>query len=191
MSRELDDVATVASDTAAATHAKRILFPSPIGRLGMELHGETITRVVIDPEGDDAARFVPFEQLYDEPDGPLELYDEIFGRLSEYFAGARKQLELDADLKASGLTGFDLKVLQEVARIPYGKTRTYQRIASAAGQPDGYRQVLAVLVVNPLPILVPCHRVVTNKSGVGSYIAGKEKKRWLLDMEKAHRNDAV
>ena len=82
-------------------------------------------------------------------------------------------------------------MLQEVAKIPYGRTRTYQKIASAAGHPEGYRQVLAVLVENPLPIIVPCHRVVTNKSGVGSYIAGKDKKKWLLKLEKDNREDAV
>lgn len=157
----------------------------------MELTGEKIRRLVIDPTPEEAAEFVPFESLLDDLDGDSDLYDEIFGRLSEYFAGARKHLELDVDFDGSGLVGFDLKVLQEVRKIPYGKTRTYQRIASAAGQPDGYRQVLAVLVANPMPIVVPCHRVVTNKSGVGSYIAGKERKRWLLDMEKANRDEAV
>lgn len=174
-------------DPAAASRpeALRVLFPSALGELGIELRGQTITRLVIAPEGEENAAFTPFEDL----DGS-EFLDEIFGRLSEYFAGARKNLDLSYDLAPSGLPRFDARVLHEVAKIPYGRTRTYQKIAAAAGQPDGYRQVLAVLVANPIPIVVPCHRVVTNKSGIGSYIAGKEKKRWLLDLEREHLDEA-
>lgn len=174
--------ATVATEPSTT----RILFPSPIGPLGIELRDETVIRVVIEPEGEEASYFTPFEEL----DGS-EFLDELFGRLSEYFAGARRKLELELDVKATGLPRFEQKVLHEVARIPYGRTRTYQRIADAAGHPEGYRQVLAVLMANPMPIVIPCHRVVTNKSGVGSYIAGKEKKRWLLEMEKESKEEAV
>lgn len=164
----------------------RILFPTAIGPLGLELRDQTVTHVVIHPTGEDGGSFTPFVEL----DGS-EFLDELFGRLSEFFAGARKNLEVTYDLKASGLPRFDQKVLQEVAKIGYGRTRSYQKIADAVGHPDGYRQVLAVLMANPLPILIPCHRVVTNKSGVGSYIAGKEHKKWLLEMEKQHREEAV
>lgn len=164
----------------------QVLLPSALGPLGLELRGQTITRLVIEPGGEDAGRFVPFEELEDS-----DFLDEIFGRLSEYFAGARKNLELEWDLGPSGLPRMEAKILQEVAKIPYGRTRTYQRISTAVGYEDGYRQVLAVLVNNPIPVVIPCHRVVTNKSGVGSYIAGKEKKRWLLDLEKKSVETAV
>ncbi len=167
------------------TRTLRVLFPSVLGELGLELRGQTITRLVIGPEGEENASFTPFEDLDDS-----EFLDELFGRLSEYFAGARKNLELSFDLAPAGLPRFDNRVLHEVAKIPYGRTRTYQKIASAAGQPDGYRQVLAVLVANPIPIVIPCHRVVTNKSGIGSYIGGKDKKRWLLDLEREHLEEA-
>jgi len=164
----------------------QVLFPSALGPLGLELRGQTLTRLVIDPRGAERKRYVPFEERDDS-----DFLDEIFGRLSEYFAGARKNLELAWDLGASGLSRMEAKVLHEVAKIPYGRTRTYQRIANAVGHEDGYRQVLAVLVNNPIPVVIPCHRVVTNKSGVGSYIAGKEKKRWLLDLEKKGLETAV
>ena len=52
------------------------------------------------------------------------------------------------------------------------------------GRPDAYRQVLSVLIENPIPILIPCHRVTTHKSGSGSYVGGSERKRWLLEMER-------
>lgn len=164
----------------------RVLFPSTLGPLGLELRGQTLTRLVIEPKGKEAKGYTPFGELDDDP----EFLDEVFGRLSEYFAGARRNLDLDWDLAPSGLSRIDAKVLHEVAKIPYGRTRSYQRVASAVGLPDGYRQVLAVLVANPIPIVIPCHRVVTNKSGVGSYIAGKDKKKWLLEMERSSLEEA-
>lgn len=157
----------------------RVLFPSPIGTIGLELTGEIVTRFLIEPTAEQRQEFTPFEDLEGS-----DFLDEAFGHLSEFFAGARKSTELRWDLSGSGLPGWQLKVLHEVAKIPYGRTRTYQRIATASGMPDGYRQVLAALVENPIPVLIPCHRVVTNKSGVGSYIGGKDKKKWLLAMEK-------
>jgi len=156
----------------------RVLFPSPIGEVGLELHGKVATQVVIAPKGKERKRFTPFAELPSS-----DFLDEIFGHLSEYFAGARPSAELEFDLGPSGVTGFFRRVLKETAKIPYGRTRTYRRIADAAGRPDAYRLVLAALSANPLPILIPCHRVVTNKSGIGSWVGGKEAKRWLLSME--------
>ena len=167
----------------------QVLFPSSLGPLGIELRGQKITHLVIGPKGKERKRYSPFEELFDQVDDP-DFLDEIFGRLSEYFAGARKNLDLEWDLSRAGLPRMETKILQEVAKIPYGRTRTYQRIANAVGHPEGYRQVLAALVNNPIPIVIPCHRVVTNKSGVGSYIAGKEKKKKLLDLEKKHAEEA-
>lgn len=177
-------------ETSVATKPSlHVLFPSSLGPLGIELRGQKITHLVIDPKGKEKKRYTPFEELFDELDD-AELLDEIFGRLSEYFAGARKNLDLEWDLAPAGLPRMETKILQEVAKIPYGRTRSYQRIANAVGHPEGYRQVLATLVNNPLPIVIPCHRVVTNKSGVGSYIAGKEVKKRLLELEKKHLEDA-
>jgi O-6-methylguanine DNA methyltransferase len=157
---------------------QRILLPSLIGTLGVELMGTAVTRILIEPKRGARARFTPFHKV----DGS-DFLDEIFGRLSEYFAGARRRIEIEFNLGPSGLTGFAKRVLKETMKIPYGKTRTYRNLADAAGQPDSYRQVLSILLENPIPILIPCHRVVTNKSGVGSYIGGGKRKQWLLDLE--------
>jgi len=158
----------------------RVLLPSPLGPLGLELLGTAVTRLRIDPPEPERESFTPFHQL----DGS-DLLDEVFGRLSEYFAGARRRLDLEFDLSASGLDGFAQRVLKEAAKIPYARTRTYRTIADAAGRPDAYRQVLTILIENPIPIVIPCHRVITNKSGIGSYIGGCDRKRWLLDLEQS------
>ena len=156
----------------------RVLMPSPIGPLGLELQGTVVTRLLIDPGKEERARFKPLHKI----DGSDTL-DEIFGRLSEYFAGARRKIEIDVDLAPCGLDSLARRVLKETCKIPYGRTRTYQGIAEAAGRPEAYRQVLSILLENPIPILIPCHRVVTNKSGAGSYIGGAQRKKWLLELE--------
>lgn len=152
-------------------------MPSPIGHLGLDLQGSTVTRLVIEPEN--RKGFVSLHKV-----GRSDSLDEIFGRLSEYFTGARRKLEIEYDLAPSNLDNLSRRVLKETCKIPYGRTRTYQGLAEAAGRPEAYRQVLSILLENPLPILIPCHRVVTHKGGAGSYIGGTDRKRWLLDLEK-------
>lgn len=169
-----------AARSAGVPDAVRFAMPSPIGSLAVTLVGGKVTGVLIEPPRKVLARYTPFIELEDES----EFLEELFGRVSEYFAGVRRRLEIDWDLEPSGVSGFARRVLKETAKIPYGRTRTYRDVAAAAGQPDAYRLVLAALVENPIPIVIPCHRVTTNKSGIGSYIGGKEAKRWLLDMEK-------
>lgn len=178
----------VAAGTAPAVPLPppiKVLLPSPIGDLGLTLRGAVVTGLRVAPPRGEKSRYTPFAKL----DGG-DFLDEVFGRLSEYLAGARPSPDLDYDLTDSGLGNFARRVLKEAVRIPYGRTRTYRKIAAAAGRPEAYRQVLAILMANPIPLVVPCHRVVTNKSGIGSWVAGKERKRWLLRMEReAARRD--
>jgi O-6-methylguanine DNA methyltransferase len=159
----------------------RVMTPSPLGALGIELIGDIVTGVVIVPKGRQRKQFKPFAEL--KRSERSESLDEILGRFSEFLAGVRTRLEVEYDLVLTGLRGFEKRVLRETAKIPYGRTRTYQQIATAAGKPTAYRQVLAILQANPLPLVVPCHRVVTAKSGPGSYVAGATKKKWLLRLE--------
>jgi O-6-methylguanine DNA methyltransferase len=173
------DPAPRAEEGSAEPERIRFLMPSLIGTLGMELLDRVVTRVLINPPRRARSGFVPFQELEDS-----EFLEELFGRISEYFAGARRSLGIDWDLTPSGVSGFPRRVLKETAKIPYGRTRTYRQIAIAAGRPDAYRLVLAALVDNPIPVLVPCHRVVTNKSGIGSYVGGQKRKRWLIEMER-------
>lgn len=169
-----------AAAAAGASGEVRFSMPSPIGVLAVSLLDGRVIGVRIKPPRKVLAEYTPFIELEDES----EFLEELFGRVSEYFAGVRRRLEVDWDLEPSGVSGFARRVLKETAKIPYGRTRTYRDIAAAAGQPDAYRLVLATLIENPIPVVIPCHRVTTNKSGIGSYIGGKEAKRWLLDMEK-------
>jgi methylated-DNA-[protein]-cysteine S-methyltransferase len=161
------------------TERVRVLIPSPLGSLGVEARGDAITRIVIAPERRHRARFTPLREAE-----LTDFLEEVVGRLSEYFAGARRNLDLAYDLSSVGLDPFTLRVFEETVKVPYGTTRTYRRIAAAAGRGSAYRAARAILTANPLPILVPCHRIVPQKAGVGTYIAGARKKDWLLKLEK-------
>lgn len=155
----------------------RVLVPSPIGALGVELTGTAVTCLRIDPAEPERSAYTPLHRI----DG-TDFLDEVFGRLSEYFAGARHKLDLEFDLGACGLNGLERRILRETAKIPYGRTRTYDALAEAIGSPGSHEHVLSVLLRNPLPIVIPCHRAVS-ASDAGVYVGGAERKRWLLQLE--------
>ncbi len=113
---------------------------------------------------------------------PREL-DEPRRELDQYFRGARRSFELPLDWRLS--SGFSRLVLQATARIPYGSLSTYKHVAADAGSPRAFRAAGNALGANPLPIVVPCHRVVHSGGGLGGYTGGLERKRALLAVERS------
>ncbi|MGA2926003.1 MAG: methylated-DNA--[protein]-cysteine S-methyltransferase [Solirubrobacteraceae bacterium] len=101
--------------------------------------------------------------------------------LDQYFSGARRGFELALDWELTG--GFGRSVLQATARIPYGSRSSYKQVAAAAGSPRAFRAAGNALGANPLPIVVPCHRVVHAGGDLGGYTGGVERKRALLAIE--------
>lgn len=110
--------------------------------------------------------------------------DEERRELEQYFEGKRDHFEVPVDWALTP-TGFRNRALHAVARIPYGKTRTYGEIAKAAGNPRAFRAAGTACGRNAIPLIVPCHRVVQSGGGVGNYGGGPEMKRALLDLEGA------
>ncbi len=107
--------------------------------------------------------------------------DEPRRELDEYFAGARRTFDLPLDWRLTA--GFARRVLEATARIPYGATATYKQVAAQAGSPAGSRAAGNALGSNPIPIVVPCHRILHSGGGLGGYTGGVEKKRLLLTVE--------
>lgn len=105
-------------------------------------------------------------------------------QLAAYFEGARREFDLSLDLAG---TEFEMRVWRCLATIPFGETRTYAQIASAVGRPNGSRAAGAANGRNPVPILVPCHRVVGTSGSLVGFGGGIERKRWLLDHESGVR----
>lgn len=107
--------------------------------------------------------------------------DEPRRELDQYFEGRRTKFELPIDW--SHLRGFTQKVLRETARIDFGELRTYADVAAGAGSPRAVRAAGNALGANPMPIVVPCHRVVRTGGGIGGYTGGLERKEFLLRLE--------
>ena len=109
--------------------------------------------------------------------------DEARRELDEYFEGRRHAFDLPVDLTA--LPPFQQSVLAELRRVPYGQVDTYGGLASRIGKPRAARAVGGALNRNPVPIVVPCHRIVRGDGAVGSYLFGSDRKRLLLQIEAA------
>ena len=104
--------------------------------------------------------------------------------LVEYFTGSRTQFDIEA---APNGTTFQLAVWKQLLKIPYGETRSYGQVAAALGQPGAARAVGMANHRNPVPIVIPCHRVVAAGGGLGGYGGGVELKRRLLQLEAMQR----
>jgi methylated-DNA-[protein]-cysteine S-methyltransferase len=110
--------------------------------------------------------------------------DEERRQLEEYFECKRHHFEVPVDWTLTP-PGFRNRALHAVAKIPYGKTRTYGEIARQAGNERAFRAAGTACGRNPVPLIVPCHRVVQSGGGIGNYGGGPEMKRALLDLEGA------
>ena len=109
--------------------------------------------------------------------------DAVRRELEEYFAGSRQEFELPLDWTLVG--GFGRRVLRVTSEIPYGGVLSYGQVAAEAGSPRGSGAAGNALGANPIPIVVPCHRVVRTGGAIGGYGGGPERKRWLLELEDA------
>ena len=112
--------------------------------------------------------------------GEASAFADVVLQLNEYFAGQRKVFDLE--LKPSG-TSFQLEVLQALKHIPYGQTASYQDIANAVGRPRAVRAVGSANGRNPLPIVIPCHRVIGSDGSLTGFGGGLRAKQYLLALE--------
>ncbi|MCA9369359.1 methylated-DNA--[protein]-cysteine S-methyltransferase [Candidatus Woesebacteria bacterium] len=113
---------------------------------------------------------------------PSANLNKVSEQLDEYFTGKRKVFQLD--LAPSG-TPFQKKVWQALQNIPYGETKTYQDIANSIGRPTASRAVANAIGANPIPIIIPCHRVIRSDGTLGGYSGGVTIKKQLLSLESA------
>jgi len=149
---------------------------SPIGQLLLAGSADAL-QVIGFPHGDKARRADIGWERYDEP------FKKTARQLNEYFSGDRQEFELD--LAPEG-TKFQVEVLEALRGIPYGETRTYRDIAVAVGRPKAVRAVGNANGRNPLPIVIPCHRVIGSDGSLTGFGGGIEIKRYLLDLEQQH-----
>jgi methylated-DNA-[protein]-cysteine S-methyltransferase len=151
------------------------LVDSPVGELFVAATDRGLCRIAYFPERaeDEVARTFGRRLLR----MPL---DDIRRELDEYFEGKRHDFDLPLDLRVAP---FHTDVLRELARVPYGHTTTYGALAAQSGHPKAARAVGTVMNRNPIPIVLPCHRVVGASGALVGYAGGLERKIQLLQLE--------
>lgn len=154
---------------------------TPIGPLLVAATARGIVRIAFESEDFDTVRGALATRLGPPGlPGPAGL-DDAIRQLGEYFAGTRTRFDLPLDLTLSG--GFQEAVQRELLRIEPGHTRSYAEVAARVGNPRAVRAVGRACATNPLPVVVPCHRVLRADGGLGGYRGGPEAKRALLALE--------
>lgn len=179
--------AAATAELARRAEAERLLdvgyahLDSPLGRLTLAATPRGLVRVAYS-DGDleqilgGLAREISPRVL--EAPGRM---DPIRRELEEYFEGSRRQFSFAVDLSLS--RGFFRQVLEATARIGFGEVRSYAEVAAEAGSPRAVRATGNGLGSNPIPIVVPCHRVVRTGGEMGGYTGGVERKKFLLSLE--------
>jgi methylated-DNA-[protein]-cysteine S-methyltransferase len=153
---------------------------SPVGQLLIAATDRGLVRISFDPAADrdleQLARLVGRRVLR----APRQV-DGVRRELDEYFEGRRHAFDLAIDLR--GVTPFGERVLMQLARVPFGETATYGELASRAGNPKAARAVGTIMNRNPVPIVLPCHRIIGADGSLVGYGGGLERKVTLLRLE--------
>lgn len=156
---------------------------TPIGPLLVAATTDGLVRVAFEREGHDAV----LQSLADRVSprvlhAPARL-DEVARELDEYFAHRRRSFDVPIDWRLS--SGFRATVLRHLRDVGYGHTASYATLAERAGNPKAVRAVGTACATNPLPVVVPCHRIVRSDGSLGGYLGGLDAKRLLLELEAA------
>jgi methylated-DNA-[protein]-cysteine S-methyltransferase len=145
-------------------------YEYPVGTVGIEEYGGVITGI-----------FFGRKRKTGGVVAETDAIRKAATQLDEYFSGRRKAFDLPLSPRG---TDFQQSVWKALQAVPYGQTRSYKQIAQAVGRPKAYRAVGMANHVNPIAIVIPCHRVVQEGGGLGGYAAGLAVKEYLLELEK-------
>jgi methylated-DNA-[protein]-cysteine S-methyltransferase len=177
----LPDLGEVAA-TAGLLDVAYATLDSPLGTLLLAATDRGLVRLAyVDFEGEDEVIAELSSRISPRVLAVPHRLDPVRRELDEYFTGSRHEFELPVDWRLTH--GFGRRVLRATARIPYGAVSSYKQVAAAAGSPRGSRAAGNALGSNPIPIVVPCHRVLHAGGGLGGYTGGLDRKRLLLAVE--------
>ncbi|MGN7210481.1 methylated-DNA--[protein]-cysteine S-methyltransferase [Brachybacterium paraconglomeratum] len=170
------------ADDAGLVEVAYRTLDTPVGPLLLAATAQGLVRVAFEREDFDAVLAALASRVSPRVlEAPRRL-DEAAVELEEYFTGTRRRFDLPLDRALS--TGFREKVQRVLPRIDYGSTRSYKEIAELVGSPRAVRAVGTACATNPLPIVVPCHRVLRTDGALGGYVGGLDAKTALLTLER-------
>jgi methylated-DNA-[protein]-cysteine S-methyltransferase len=151
------------------------IITSPVGILTLVTDNKSLTQIGWENSGS-----VPVQRdpAYEDENHPLLL--QAAEELNEYFAGKRQSFSIDVDPEG---TEFQKKVWKALLTIPFGKTKTYGEVAAAIGNPDAVRAVGGAANKNPVPVIIPCHRVIGADGKLVGFGGGLNRKEYLLEIE--------
>jgi methylated-DNA-[protein]-cysteine S-methyltransferase len=182
LSRLHDRLAAAAQTDGILDVAYRTI-DTPVGPLLLAATDVGLVRVAYANEDHDAVLLALADHISPRIMQSPGRLDETARELDEYFAGHRRTFDITLDWRLS--KGFRSIVLHALPGIDYGHTASYADVAQRAGNPKAVRAVGTACATNPLPVVVPCHRVVRADGALGGYLGGVEAKRALLDLEAA------
>jgi methylated-DNA-[protein]-cysteine S-methyltransferase len=168
-----------AEDLVDVAYAK---IDSPLGQWLVASTDRGLVRIAFHGDLDDVLEDISERVSPRILEMPAKL-DDVRREFDEYFEGKRQDFEIPLDW--SLVKGFNLKVLRATAKIPFGSVSTYKNMATAAGSPRAARAAGNALHNNPIPLVVPCHRVLYSDGGLGGYGGGLPMKEYLLKLEGA------
>ena len=156
---------------------------SPVGPLLLAATEAGLVRIAYASEDHDAVLQALADRISPRVLNAPARLDRAARELDEYFAGQRRSFDLPLDWRLSA--GFRRAVLSHLSEIGYGQTASYAAVATLAGNPKAVRAAATACATNPLPLVVPCHRVIYSDGRIGRYLGGPEAKRALLLLEAA------
>jgi methylated-DNA-[protein]-cysteine S-methyltransferase len=174
---------TAAAAAAGLLDVAYATLDSPLGKLLLASTPKGLVRLAyVDYTDQDAVLEQLAAQISPRVLAAPRRLDQPRRELDQYFAGRRRHFETPQDWQL--IQGFARRVLTATAHVPYGATATYKQMASEAGNERASRAAGNALGSNPIPIIVPCHRVLHSDGGLGGYTGGLDKKRVLLAVER-------
>ena len=183
----LHDQLVAAADADQLLDVAYRTVDSPVGTLLLAATDQGVVRVAYQLEHHDQVLQTLAERV-----SPRILYaprrlDQVARQLAEYFEGERREFVLPLDFRLAH--GFRREVLSRLRMINYGRTESYSQVAAATGHPRAVRAVGTACATNPLPVIVPCHRVLRSDGKLGGYIGGLQTKAALLSLEAGGTSD--
>lgn len=154
-------------------------FETPLGKIRMAFSCDKVVKISFSNEDDDQF-FIFLSKYFDKVVKAEKVPERYEQEIIDYLDGKLKEFHIPIELKG---TPFQVKVWKELLKIPYGETRSYKEISIAIGREKAFRGIGQACSRNPIPLIVPCHRVIGSNGELVGYAGGIELKEKLLNME--------